>query len=160
LNKRHASRFERPSQQSQRGAALVVGLLLLVVLTLLAISGMNTATLDLQMAGNEQSYQNAFQAAETGIEQAIASGNYNTNAATVIPVTNVPGSTDTFQARTEFNCTTGKSPVRGYSMGISGPGATYTAYHFDTTSVGNSSRNSTSTHVQSFYIVGPDSPCL
>src|SRR5690606_2858774 len=36
----------------QRGAALVVGLILLMVLTVLAISGMNTSTLELQMAGN------------------------------------------------------------------------------------------------------------
>jgi hypothetical protein len=50
--------------QRQNGAALVVGLLLLMVLTLLAISGMNTASLELVMAGNTQYQQNAFQAAE------------------------------------------------------------------------------------------------
>ena len=38
----------------QGGAALVVGLVLLMILTLLAISGMNTSTLELQMAGNFQ----------------------------------------------------------------------------------------------------------
>jgi type IV pilus assembly protein PilX len=59
----------RPAKLAQRGAALVVGLLLLLVLTLLAISGMNTSTLELVMAGNTQFYQNAFQASETGIER-------------------------------------------------------------------------------------------
>ena len=39
---------------------------LLLVLTLLAVSGMNTSTLELRMTGNQQFTQNAFQAAETG----------------------------------------------------------------------------------------------
>ena len=48
------------SRRGQSGAALVVGLLLLLVLTILAISGMTTATLELQMAGNEQYQERAF----------------------------------------------------------------------------------------------------
>ena len=58
--------------QSQQGAALVVGLILLVVITVLAISGMNTATTELAMARNDQNYENAFQAAETGLTQALS----------------------------------------------------------------------------------------
>jgi type IV pilus assembly protein PilX len=53
---------------AQRGAALIMGLILLLVLTLLAVSGMNSASLEFIMAGNEQYRQNAFQAAESGIE--------------------------------------------------------------------------------------------
>jgi type IV pilus assembly protein PilX len=52
----------------QRGAALVVGLVLLMVLTVLAISVMRTATLELTMAGNAQFRENAFQLAESGVE--------------------------------------------------------------------------------------------
>ncbi|HEX6217244.1 MAG TPA: pilus assembly PilX N-terminal domain-containing protein, partial [Vicinamibacterales bacterium] len=66
-----------PAQRTQRGAALVVGMLLLLVLTLLAISGMNTASLELAMAGNMQYHENAFQAAETGVEQAMVLGMFN-----------------------------------------------------------------------------------
>jgi type IV pilus assembly protein PilX len=58
----------------QRGAALIIGLLLLLVLTLLAVSGMRSASEELIMAGNEQYRQNAFQAAEAGIEQAMSNG--------------------------------------------------------------------------------------
>ena len=58
--------------RKQKGAALVVGMVLLLVLTLLAVSGMNTASTELIMAGNEQYQENAFQAAEIGIEQAMA----------------------------------------------------------------------------------------
>ena len=62
----------------QDGAALVTSLVLLVIITVLAISGMNTATTELAMARNDQSYENAFQAAETGLETALAQGRFNT----------------------------------------------------------------------------------
>ena len=65
-------------QNRQSGAALVVGLVLLVVVTVLAVSGMNTATTELAMARNDQNYENAFQAAETGLEQALSQGRFNT----------------------------------------------------------------------------------
>src|SRR5882672_3732872 len=73
----------------QQGAALIVGLLLLVVLSLLAVAGMNSASLEFIMAGNEQYKQNAFQAAETGIQNAINTATYTTNAS--------PGTTITTQ---------------------------------------------------------------
>ena len=57
--------------RKQSGAALIVGLLLLVVITVLAVSGMSTATTELAMARNDQNYENAFQAAETGLERFI-----------------------------------------------------------------------------------------
>jgi type IV pilus assembly protein PilX len=53
------------------GAALIVGLILLMVLTILAISTMRTATLDLTMAGNTQFRENAFQLAESGIQATL-----------------------------------------------------------------------------------------
>ncbi len=68
------------SNNKQSGAALVVGLVLLVVVTVLAVSGMNTATTELAMARNDQNYENAFQAAETGLEQALSQGRFNTLA--------------------------------------------------------------------------------
>lgn len=63
-------RTHRPTRQ--RGAALVIGLVLLVILTLLAFAGANTASTELVMAGNEQFRRNASLAANAGIEQAIA----------------------------------------------------------------------------------------
>ena len=63
--------------RAQRGAALVIGLILLLVLTLLAVSGMNSASLEFVMAGNEQYRANAFSAAEAGIERTLATGTFN-----------------------------------------------------------------------------------
>src|SRR5207237_9410639 len=73
--------FKTEGGGRQRGAALVVALLLLLVITLLAVAGMNSAAVEFVMAGNEQHRQNAFQAAETGIEQTIVTGGFIPGAA-------------------------------------------------------------------------------
>lgn len=135
-----------PARQS--GAALVMGLVLLLVLTVLAISGMSTSTLELQMARNAQLGHNAFQSAEVGIERAMHSGNYNTG--TQPPLTSTPYR---FSAAMTFNPRNGETdvPSGGYSMGV---GTGFKAFHFDVTSTGTADRNATSTHIQSFYIMG------
>jgi type IV pilus assembly protein PilX len=55
----------------QRGAALIVGLMMLVIVTLLAVTAVSTSTTELVMAGNEQFRERAFQAAEAGLETAV-----------------------------------------------------------------------------------------
>ena len=148
------------------GAALVVGLILLLVLTVLGISGMVTATLELQMAGNVQYQERAFQAAETGIEAVISSPALSTSW-TLANMTNsssstyaaqnqqssVPGSSaDQYNARTYYDTAAGGTavPDGGYSIGTG-----LEAYHFVTESVGVSQRGSRDTHTQSFYLLGP-----
>jgi len=66
--------FHIPGRKHQRqhGAALIVGLVLMTVLTLLAVSTMRTSTLELAMAGNVQYHEQAVQLAETGIADAIS----------------------------------------------------------------------------------------
>jgi hypothetical protein len=71
--------------RTQGGAALIVGLVLLTVLTVLAISAMRTATLDLSMAGNAQFRENAFQLAESGLEATL-----RTIATNLIPLEALP----------------------------------------------------------------------
>jgi type IV pilus assembly protein PilX len=65
-----ASKYAR--RHREHGAALAVGLILLVVLTLLAFTGINAATTELAMAGNEQYRKNAAQASGAGIEVGIS----------------------------------------------------------------------------------------
>ncbi len=77
----------------QRGAALVVGLVLLMVLTVLAISVMRTAALDLAMTGNAQFRENAFQLAESGTQSLIRNyetGTLDLNAVPACPPPAVP----------------------------------------------------------------------
>ena len=57
------------SRHSQRGAVLVVSLVMLVVLTLLGVSVMNISQLEERMASNSQELNQAFHSAETGLSQ-------------------------------------------------------------------------------------------
>lgn len=146
----------------QNGAALVVGLILLVVITVLAISGMNTATTELAMARNDQNYENAFQAAETGLETALGQGQFDTLAGAAITQTiNVHDEVDT---QVNFEDST-LVPDKAFSLG---GGGGVSAYHFLATSLAESrrapgsttDRDSTATHTQAFYIVGPEASTL
>ena len=65
---------------SQSGAVLFTALVLMVLMTLLAVTMMGNTAMDEKMAQNSQDKNRAFQAAETGIEMAIAnSGTMNTS---------------------------------------------------------------------------------
>ncbi len=137
--------------RNQDGAALVVGLVLLMILTLLAISSMTSSTTEISMAQNARYTQNAFQSAETGIGIAVASNNWSTTTATIVPPLQMPGSPDNY---VEYRLTFDEStPVpSGFSIGA---GVGFLSYHFDVRSTGTASRGATSTHQQSFYIIGP-----
>ena len=58
--------------RDQRGAILVVSLVLLVVLTFLAVTALNTSNLEEKMANNTQEAHRAFQTAESGIADTFA----------------------------------------------------------------------------------------
>ena len=60
--------FRPPRRQS--GAVLIVAMVILVILTLLGVTAMNTSSLEEKMASNTQEQVRTFQAAETGISQA------------------------------------------------------------------------------------------
>lgn len=131
----------------QHGAALVVGMILLLILTLLAISGMNTATTELTMAGNEQYRENAFRAAETGVERTMATGLFNATTEVVEPVVTL-ANTDTFQVTVRPRGTS--PPPPGYSLGQFG------AENFEIESTSTSARNANATHTQGLYLLVPN----
>jgi type IV pilus assembly protein PilX len=147
-----------PKPRAQQGAALVVGLLLLLVLTLLAISGMNTASLELVMAGNAQYYQNAFQAAETGIERALVDGDFNPGSSQRIPAedaTEIPGTSDTFVASIAPQMGGKALPAMWGSTWYS-----FSTFHFEIQSVGTSSRNAVATNRQGIAVIAPFDPTV
>lgn len=57
-------------QQRQTGVALITGLIFLVMLTLIAITAMQSTTLEERMAGNARSRDLAFQGAEAAVRAA------------------------------------------------------------------------------------------
>ena len=149
-------------RNKQRGAVLVISLLLLVVITTLAISGMNTATTGLAMARNDQNYEYAFQAAETGLETAIAQGGFDTLGETDLGQ-NIINANDEVETIIRFEDST-LVPDRAFSLGV---GSGVAAYHFLATAVatskraaGGTDRDSSAIHTQAFYVVGPESSTL
>ena len=149
MSNRNGSRLSH----HERGATLIVSLVLLLVLTVLGVSGMNMATLELTMASNAQAHQTAFQAAETGIDIAISTPPFLTVAPNVLPVTPLGDGTATAQAVTTYQDPPTPVPDIAFSMG--GTGGGISAWHFDIVAVGTGPRGAISTHNQSFYIVGP-----
>jgi len=144
----------------ERGAALVMGILLLLTLTILAVSGLAAAVLELRMAGNVQYQERAFQAAEYAIEQALASPdlgtNYTYSSPKVVPASGsppaVPGSPpDTYAYRMYYDAALGGTPLPGRAGASSG----LEAYHFVIEATGHSARGASARHVQGFFLVGP-----
>lgn len=60
-----------PTTTSQNGAALITGLIFLVVLTLISLSAIKSTSLEERMAGNARDQDVAFQAAEAGVREAM-----------------------------------------------------------------------------------------
>lgn len=138
-------------RQRQQGAALMVALVLMVVITILAMSAMGTSRLELLMAGNTQYGLQAFQAAQSAIDARLAAGGFNTSmsaASTAYPYPNGASGTAsvTYQTSTEVPA----GATGGYSLGSG-----YQAFHFEIDASGTASRGATSSQTQGFYIVGP-----
>jgi hypothetical protein len=165
----------RHAHRRQSGVVLAISLLLLLILTVLAMAGMQAATVELQMAAAEQHQQRAFQAAEAGIEQAIAAGMFTLDPAaaaacyddpaspepmpipgTGTPITACPATSDDPAVRCEyflrFDAASGVTPVPGAGQDVD---AGLRAYHFVIDAVGVAGRGARSEHMQSVYVVGP-----
>ena len=56
---------------NEKGSALILALLILVLLTLMGISATTTSTVGVQMAGSEKFYEMAFYSAESGWQRAL-----------------------------------------------------------------------------------------
>ncbi len=153
---------KRINSKKQDGAALVIGLILLVVITVLAISGMSTATTELAMARNDQYSENAFQAAEQGLAIVLGQGTFNTLAGA--PVTQSLSYNETVTTQIQYEDSS-IVPDKAFSLGGSGGIA---AFHFIATSTAESlrdpgnptDRDSSAVHTQAFYVVGPGSLTL
>lgn len=129
----------------QTGATLIVGLVLLLVLTVVGVSGMKTATMEVAMAANTQFQQDAFQQTEDAIDIVIGTRSYTTETNSLLPFTGDPnidrGAITVYRGNTDV-------PDAAFSSDE------IEAFHFDITAVGRGPRNAQSTHTQSFYVIG------
>jgi type IV pilus assembly protein PilX len=141
----------------QRGAALVVALILLMVLTILGVTGMSISSTELVMAGSEQDRERAFQAAEIGIERAtraLGTVPATPGATVTVAAADVTGSpvnaasgaaTDTFTTTSAYN---GSSDIISDFNGTK-----FMGFHYTVRSTGNSSRGSASLNTQGAYVI-------
>lgn len=133
----------------QRGAALIVGMILLAIITLLAVVGMNISNAELASATNEQLRTRAFQTAETGIERGsleifevgTAECAESVSDPTVV-LDEVP--TDQFETVSNF---------RGEATMTDGFGKNYIAFHYSIDSDGIAPRNTRVQHRSGAYVV-------
>jgi hypothetical protein len=142
----------------EHGAALIIGLILLAIITLLAVVGMNISNSELSSATSEQLRLRAFQAAEGGIEHGLiemkfvgttadAEGGktFDPEPAAGSPEDDEGNALDTYTNTIAYR---GSGSVSGYS------GKDFAAYHYSIISEGKSSRNAAARHETGAYIVG------
>lgn len=145
-----ANATNRRSCRRQSGAALIVSLILLMVLTVLAVSTMRTASLGLLMAGNAQYRENAFRIAQSGID-AVVRGTERIDA-TDCPVT----AADPAVAVAELGgryvtevCYRGQSITPGNSF------PRFPTYNYEVTSTGRTdARDARASLVQGYALTG------
>jgi type IV pilus assembly protein PilX len=141
-------------RRQERGAALVIGLILLLLLTLLAVSGMNSASLEFIMAGNEQYRTNAFQAAEAGIEQSMAIGTFNPAGGNP-NLAGTPNATDTWATKTDPQLGGTPQPAMWGNSWNS-----FATYHFEITSTGTAVRSAQAINTQGVAVISPWDPTV
>jgi len=141
--------------RQQSGVALIVALVLLTAVTVVTASAMNTATLQIVMAGNVTAYDLAFQAASTGIDLAIARGEFSVESPGALPLTRLDDSGAATEAVIVFSEST-PVPDAAFSLGEGSAGLQ--AFHFEITALGTGPRTAVSTQHQGFYVLGPADP--
>jgi hypothetical protein len=137
----------------QYGAVLVTSLLLLLVMTMLALTGMQNSILNERMASNWQQRDKTFQVADSSAAQAKGNINHLGEA--------INNCSDTLAGLTDMNniprqVTTdymGPSLLAGYSLGQGG--GTMNAFRFKSTGAATQSNGVNSTVVHGFYRIGP-----
>ena len=138
----------------ERGSALVITLVLLAGLGALALAAAAAAMTALALAGHQQMMQNAFEAAETGIIQALtqaaAARGAGTHAGAIRP--HDPTAAANFQTVTREAEGPGPLPD-GFSIGENA--GTFTARSYFITADAQSGRGTRARLEQGFYLVVP-----
>ncbi len=136
----------------QRGTALIVGLIFLLVLTLIGISTMSTARLEQKMVANTQFSEWAFRDAESGIEvtftEADIFGTLDSDDDGQYDVTLHTYGTTTKTGTRYMGA--GLVPFGGFSLD-----AGMAAHHYEVTATGQAASGAVAVLRQGFYKIGP-----
>ena len=105
------------SRKRERGATLVIALVMLVLLALFGLSGYHTSVTDMKTSGNMQARTEALNAAQEAIETAISTAQFVTDPANALQTP--CGAPNTFCTNTEdLGCAVGQAQ----HFGIAGAG--------------------------------------
>ena len=106
-------------KSGQRGATLIVGLVMLVVLTLLVLSAIRSSNINMRIAGNMQRQEETTAAAQQAIENVISNNNFTTTppAAQTVDV-NSDGVADYTVTFTPAPSCTSATPVQKTDPGL------------------------------------------
>jgi PilX N-terminal len=123
------------SINSEKGAALLIAVLILLILTVLGVYAVTTSTLDTKISGFHKWHVEAFYAADAGVNFALAQYPYGSLSDgnwtwTHANLSNQP----TFNVTATYLCET--APPVGSGTGVR---EGFKAYHFRTDSVGSDS---------------------
>jgi len=154
MTRRNAGKACRAS-----GVALVTVLLLLLAMTVLAIAGIATATVELQTAGNAQYHERAFEAAEHGVGRAVAVTDLSSAMTTRAParpgcggICRLPVTGDEYDYSLYHDDGALGVP---YADGGHSIGTGVESHYFVVEAVGRSGRGAQSVHAQGFVVPGP-----
>lgn len=159
---------------TQQGAVLIVSLVMLLLMTILGLTAMSSATMEQKMAANSQDLNITLQASEsatravyedinvlgealnssTPVERTVTLS--NAIITVVDPLSGVatsvigPEDTVTSSASVQY---IGQSPVSGFSLGVNK--TNFAAYHFAVTGTGTMSNKINTVTAQGVYRVAP-----
>jgi Tfp pilus assembly protein PilX len=72
--------------KNQSGAALVIALIIMIVLTLIGLASTFTSTFEIRLSGNKRGSTDAFYTTETGIQATLSNpANFTSSSYTLIP---------------------------------------------------------------------------
>jgi type IV pilus assembly protein PilX len=145
----------------QRGMVLVLSLVLLVVMTLIGISSMNGANMELRAVANAQQHHKAFSAGQSLLEYAI-SGNAVTTAGTAIDYQTQDAIVQTVEETLNSVISTASIVYGGCSVGIGssleeGKGINFNFYEIS--GIGQNNLAATAVSVQSLGVRYPSAGC-
>jgi type IV pilus assembly protein PilX len=126
------------------GAALVIALLLLVILTLLAVTGMRTSVAELWMSGSEQFHRAAVEAASAGVEAGIARLRANRGSVTG-EIASDAGRSSAYVATLRSAGT--EAPIPGSSV------EKFVGKQFEIESTGSAARGASDVQVQGVMVI-------
>lgn len=149
------------SPGQQKGAVLIVALVLLTVLTFIAVTALNTSGMEEKMAGNTQESHRSFQTAETGLattfsdpslfvltENAALAG-CAADAGTQLDLADVGDYSADGTVCTTFIQWTPPPRGSGYSV------SSFSAAHFEMTSTGTTDSQATTVLAAGAYQIAP-----